>query len=479
MEETGFRKVKSDHTESSPQVIQWERETSTGAVCFLTTGEEDPAFLAPNTESTKTVWEKLDFIATFHCSDNFSQVENFVNYGAGLTKGKLAEIAIETKEADISHLFDEDFYPELVSDHQFQAEYQKQLMMKFARDAADKKFDEIQQSAKVQKLEELTPEELAEKTGLIDWNKLWEDKSELLWFIPNLLCAGRAHGFPAATGIGKSLLWQEAAAALASGREILGYPAQEAIRVLYLDHENIPLGDIKPRLIAMGFSPENLENFKYLSFPTIESLNTQMGGKTFIGFLDFFKPDLVFIDTFSRFVSGDENGAKVAHDFYDNTGRELKKRGIAYLRIDHVGKDPNKGARGSSAKGDDLDLNWTMSKTRVPNEYLLTNIKARVPVSTKSIVIIRESDPLAHKIKGGIDGVDWETILDVNTRHLVAVSLISEFSEQNPEHTLGQGKVWEALKDECKRKGITRSELFEALDAFKEEEEEQPLEEYK
>jgi hypothetical protein len=41
-----------------------------------------------------------------------------------------------------------------------------------------------------------------------------------------------------------------------------------------------------------------------------------------IELLDLFDPQLVFIDTFSRFVEGDENSSRVAHEFYDYSGRE-------------------------------------------------------------------------------------------------------------------------------------------------------------
>ena len=127
-----------------------------------------------------------------------------------------------------------------------------------------------------------------------------------------------------------------------------------------------------------------------------------------IQYLEHFTPDLVFIDTFSRFVEGDENGAAVAHSFYKFVGRELKKRNIAYLRIDHVGKDASKGARGSSAKVDDLDLIWVMTRTKMSDEFLLKNEKARVPVTSLKYVVKRQSAPLYHKIQGGIE---WSDLL--------------------------------------------------------------------
>ena len=212
--------------------------------------------------------------------------------------------------------------------------------------------------------------------------------------------------------------------------------------------------------MAMGYTPTDLANFYYLSFPSIESLNTKLGGQSLCQLLDYFKPKLVFIDTFSRFVEGDENSSKVAQDFYEYAGRELKKRNIAYLRVDHVGKDVSKGARGSSAKVDYLDLIWVMSKTKEPNVFLLKNEKARVPVSSTELLIERTFSPLKHTVKSGID---WRALLASAVRHEKAISLIEDLIFRDPKHSLAQGKVWKDLGTVCKSAGISRSELFDAL----------------
>ncbi len=40
------------------------------------------------------------------------------------------------------------------------------------------------------------------------------------------------------------------------------------------------------------------------------------------------------------------------------TGNQVKARGWTWVRVDHAGKDPAKGMRGGSAKGDDPDIVW-------------------------------------------------------------------------------------------------------------------------
>src|SRR5690606_37852942 len=48
--------------------------------------------------------------------------------------------------------------------------------------------------------------------------------------------------------------------------------------------------------------------------------------------------------------------------FYRCCGQLLKRRRIAYVRIDHAGKDIAKGQRGASAKNDDVDVVWRLSR---------------------------------------------------------------------------------------------------------------------
>ena len=453
----GFRKTSTEALKDGSNLTIWQQDTSKGTVEFWVTTEDQPALLYPGTESPKPKWEKFDFILTFHAGEDWSLAEHVATYSDTLLRGPLAEIAQKYRTEELQSSMGSSTEERLESDPQYRKAYEKSLREMSARQAAEETLANSGGN-KLRNLELMSRDELIEFTGLIDWKKLWEDDTAERWFVKDLLCEGRAHGCPAESGIGKSLLWAEVGAALASGRSVFGYPAQEPIRVLYLDHENTPKGDIKPRLQDMGYKPEDLDNFYYLSFPIIESLNTKLGGQSLNELLNFFQPNLVFIDTFSRFVEGDENSSKVAQDFYEHAGREMKRRNIAYLRIDHIGKDAARGARGSSAKIDDLDLIWSMSKTKEANVFILKNHKARVPISQNEIVIERTFSPLRHTAKSGDS---WTQLLALAAKHDLAVSLIQGLKDD--KHPLSQGKVWKDLGPTCKSKGISRTELFKAL----------------
>lgn len=265
----------------------WPRATSKETVRFLVTSEDNPAFLANGTESSRGRWEKLDFILTLHDGGDWSLAEYLLSSGGILLKDPLAEIAQESMNKDLASSVESTLEDELQHDLQFRRAYEKSLREISARQAAQQTLS-MNSGSKIRDLQSMSEEELAQVTGLIDWDALWADESEERWYVKDLLCEGRAHACPAEAGIGKSLLWAEIGAGLASGRSVLGYPAQELIRVLCLDHENTPEGDIKPRLRAMGVKPEDLGNFFYLSFPSIEALNTKLGGKSLTKLTDYF-----------------------------------------------------------------------------------------------------------------------------------------------------------------------------------------------
>jgi hypothetical protein len=76
----------------------------------------------------------------------------------------------------------------------------------------------------------------------------------------------------------------------------------------------------------------------------------------------------VIVDTTSRTIQGNENSADTFADLYKYTLMRLKRGGHTSLRLDHEGKDPARGARGSSAKGADVDVSWHL--TREPGDVL-------------------------------------------------------------------------------------------------------------
>lgn len=231
----------------------------------------------------------------------------------------------------------------------------------------------------------------------LDWHALWEADEEEEWIVQPLVPARRLVALYSVPKVGKSLLMLEIAAGVASGRPLFGYPATSPRRVLYVDFENDPRGDIKTRLQDMDYTPDDLGNLCYLSFPTMRPLDSDAGGQEVVAAAIAYGCEIVVIDTVSRAVAGEENENDTWLEFYRHTGLRLKQAGIALVRLDHAGKDESKGQRGGSAKSGDVDAVWRMS--RVSDDlYRLTCEAQRFPISETELTLRRESDPLRHVV---------------------------------------------------------------------------------
>ena len=236
----------------------------------------------------------------------------------------------------------------------------------------------------------------------IDWATMWTtDHKQAEWLLQPILAAGRNHSFVAAAKAGKSLLLLEACAALATGKPFLAKPETEPVTVVYVDYE-MTEGDIKERLQAFGYGPDDdLTRLRYFTTPTINPLDTEHGAAEFLAAINEIGPDLVAIDTMSRAVSGEENESQTSNDLYRLTIMPLKAAGITVARADHLGKDKAKGARGSSAKAADVDIQWQMKV----DGYTVTMEPTARMGWVETVHIVRDSDPGTDTAMHTLDSV--------------------------------------------------------------------------
>jgi hypothetical protein len=282
------------------------------------------------------------------------------------------------------------------------------------------------------------------KLPRLDWEALWADDTEEEWIVEPLLPSRRQIALYSAPKVGKSLLLLEVAVAVATGRPVLGVNIDRPRNVLYVDFENDPKGDIRERLQAMGHTPNDLTNLYYLSFPTLGALDGETGSQELMAAVHVYGAEVVFIDTISRAVDGEENSNDTWLDFYRHTGLKLRQAQVAMIRLDHTGKDESKGMRGGSAKYGDVDAIWSL--TRVTDEtYQLECKDQRMPIAEKIIVLHRETRPhLRHRVdamgrKAAWDAADADAIRTLDDLNV------------NPE--LGRTAVRELLRAAQKKIG--------------------------
>lgn len=309
-----------------------------------------------------------------------------------------------------------------------------------------------------------TDDEFLKRLNLVNWKEVWEDTSEEVWFVDGIICAERGHTIYSDPGVGKSLLVREFSACLATGKSVLGLLAKKPIRVLYIDHENIPKTDIRRSLVDMGFTWEELEpNFKLMSFPDFTPFDLPKGGQELKRAIEIINPELVVIDTLSRAIKGKENDNDTWIDFYNYTGKILKSMGIAYIRIDHTGKNSDAGPRGGSAKMGDVDLVWHLKEEVTDKNYRLINEKHRVPLIQLEYKISRELLPLRHQLSGALD---WKLYAIRAAKYEKIYKEISNFMDANPTQRTGLNSLFNALRDICKDLGVSRREFDRAREDY-------------
>lgn len=234
----------------------------------------------------------------------------------------------------------------------------------------------------------------------VDWPTFWRrERVDDQYLIEPLLARGRGHAIYASAKVGKSLLMLEVAAACATGQASLDSPAADPVNVVYLDME-MTEDDIRDRLVDLGYGPtDDLSHLHYYLLPSLPPLDTDIGGAALEAIAVNRNAELVVIDTMARVIEGEENSADTFKSFYRYTGSRLKRRGITYARLDHAGKDIEKGQRGSSAKVDDVDIVWRITSTEGGVRLKATH--RRIKTVPENLNLRRDSDPLRHTIIGG------------------------------------------------------------------------------
>jgi hypothetical protein len=229
--------------------------------------------------------------------------------------------------------------------------------------------------------------------GFVDWDTFWfRDRSEADYLLEDVIVRGRGHAIYAPHKEGKSLfsLW--------ACTQIIRTQANTV--VIYLDYE-MTEDDLQERLEDMGIGADtDLSRLRYWLLPTLPPLNTHHGAGALLEIVATVAHQFpehhiaVIIDTTSRAVQGEENDSGPYQEFYRLTGMRLKQMGVTWVRLDHEGKDASRGQRGSSAKGDDIDVAWRVGK--IDGGIKLTRKLSRLSWVPEMVAFQIGQDPLRY-----------------------------------------------------------------------------------
>ncbi len=222
----------------------------------------------------------------------------------------------------------------------------------------------------------------------IDWRVAFAtDYSQIDWLPGKFMERGQQVALVGDGKVGKSLFVLDWLWRCATGRSFLGDDQREPLRILYFDRENNQR-DIITRLRSLGAEADLedlLERFDYRLFPRFSGGLDAAGiaATEMLGIVEESRPDIVVLDTVSRFIAGKENDSDTWLQLYARVHAPLKSMNIGGVRLDHFGKDTERGGRGSSAKSQDVDHVWEMTSCgenalRTPAETtVVTDIKLK------------------------------------------------------------------------------------------------------
>lgn len=165
-------------------------------------------------------------------------------------------------------------------------------------------------------------------------------------------------------GMGKSMIYQALAVALANGEpKFLGRklnPVRDG-RVLIVDEEN-PEAVVRHRLAQLGLKPENRKKLHIISQRGIRLDYSQDVDKLYED-VENFSPDLVCLDSFVRFHTSDENASGAISAMYNQAIMPLSRQlGAAVILLHHTKKtssgDSRDRTRGSTDITAGVDQAW-------------------------------------------------------------------------------------------------------------------------
>ncbi len=265
------------------------------------------------------------------------------------------------------------------------------------------------------------PEDVA-KFPTVDWAAAWKvDFTQVDWLTGRFMERGQQVTMVGDGKVGKSLFALDWAIRVAAGKPFLGDDHREPERVLYLDKEN-STRDVITRARALGAPPEELENLHYVQFPAFAGAldQSRAAALEMRRLVDYYRPTVIVLDTVSRFIGGKENDSDTWLQLYSLIHEPLKRRGIACLRLDHFGKDSERGSRGSSAKSQDVDHVWELKRAKVNttlgvnDETIVTEIGMHRTHTRTGLG--KDLIPITRRGIRSSDG-SW---LDNRTRHVIS-----------------------------------------------------------
>ncbi len=273
-------------------------------------------------------------------------------------------------------------------------------------------------------------------------------------------------------GIGKTYFAMTLGMAIASGKNVFNFTVKKNRSVLYIDGE-MTGKDFQDRITNLGFgmdlcNPDTFDRFKILSNDLSEkplpNIGYEKGQEQITALLG--DCELIIIDNLSALCSfGRENEAE-SWTPMQRWLIDLKRRGKSVLLIDHSGKDPEHGNRGTSKKQDIMDAVVSLEK---PVSYNVTDGAKFVMKYQKSRNVAGSIlKPIGFQLEtvGDKGFVSWSEFKVTDTADQTKREAEKAKKLEMVGNLLSQGKSYRDIESET---GISKSTVGELAKQLKTE----------
>jgi len=198
------------------------------------------------------------------------------------------------------------------------------------------------------------------------------------YILGNVLCTTSRWLIYGETGVGKTLVGMDMAAAAAAGSGFLNWPGSGIRRrVMYLDGE-LPAETFKERmqLVAERYGPD-VELYGYnrdvLEDGEMPPLNTPEGEKWLLSEIESVRPDVVVFDSIMCLLTG-SMAEEESWEPVKAMARKISKKRIAQIWLHHTGHDTSK-AFGTKTREWEMDTVVSLTKDAQNDEHILMEFK--------------------------------------------------------------------------------------------------------
>lgn len=201
---------------------------------------------------------------------------------------------------------------------------------------------------------------------------LTQDPPKPNWLVDGLIAIGDVTMLESAEGSYKSWVTMGLAVAIANGaKTFLGRSLSRSGAVLYADEEN-PEDVIRSRLLRLGLTTEGAARLCYLSNQSVE-LDTSP--EEFLEYAKEIRPELVVLDSLTRFHNQDENAAGPMARLFNRGIQPLARMGSSVVLIHH--QNATGGVRGSTDIKASIDARLTVSGVSPNGSFQIRQSKTR------------------------------------------------------------------------------------------------------